>query len=414
MDRPLDSGTVNTKKRKRFVQVGLVLAGIIAIYFILSAWITPSLSRSEIRTAFVEQGNIEGSISATGTVIPKFEQTIASPGETRLIAVKKRPGEFVKKGESILDLDRSGLTLLLDRTEKDLSLKANQRKQLQLDMEKTLTGLTAQLKIKDLQLQYNESKTKQSIRLFELGAVSKEQLDQVKLDEQIARIEREDLDTTVTNTKQSLQNQLDGITTEFQTLRKEKNDVARQLDLLACKAGQDGVVTWVNDVIGSSIKSGDVIARVADLSSYMVEANVSDIHAAQLSVGMIARIHANDLTISGKILTVYPTIENGIARIALTLDDAANKSLRPNLRVDVYLVTNKHDSTMKIKKGPFVNGDGEQFVYVVRDGVARKTPVTIGLVNFDEVEIASGVSPGDEIIISDMNDYKHLSQLKIH
>ena len=78
------------------------------------------------------------------------------------------------------------------------------------------------------------------------------------------------------------------------------------------------------------------------------------------------------------------------------------------------MTTNKRDSTLKVKKGPFVNGEGEQELFIIRGNEALRVPVKIGIMNFNEVEIAAGVSAGDEVIISDMAEYKHLSQIKIH
>jgi HlyD family secretion protein len=414
MDRPLDNQTIFKRRRRRIIQLVLLIGGIIALFFILSAWISPTLNRNEIQTAIVERGSIEGSVSATGMVVPKLEQAISSPGETRLLAVRKRPGELVKKGDPLLDLDRNELTLTLDRTEKELALKANLQNQLRLDIQHTLLDLESQLRIKELQYQYLGSKTKQSQKLLDLGAISKEQMEQALLDERIASIEQDDLKLSIKNTGESLQNKLDGLTTEYNTLLKEKADVQRQLEMLSCKAGQDGVVTWIIEQVGASVHRGDIIARVADLNSYQVEATVSDIHASHLIVGMPARIRVNDLTISGKIQTVYPTIENGIAKLVLSLDDAANNALRPNLRVDVSLVTSKRDSTLKVRRGQFINSEGRQDVFIVYGSLARRMPVKIGVTNFDEVEILEGVAAGDELIISDMNEYKHLSQIKIH
>ncbi|MBI1805891.1 MAG: efflux RND transporter periplasmic adaptor subunit [Ignavibacteria bacterium] len=414
MDRPIDTHVLQRMRRHKLLQVSLLLGGILALFFLLSAWIRPSIDRKDIQTALVQRGAIEGTISASGSVVPKFEQAISSPGETRLLAMRKKPGEYVKKGDPLLDLDRSEFTLALERTERELSLKANRQIQLKLDINRTLNDLRGQLDIKDLRLQYLHSKSEQGDKMFTLGAIAKDQLEQTKLEERIASIEKKELEQSIQTTKQSLGNQLEGITTEVRTLLQEKDDFRRQLDLLSCKAEQNGVVTWVKDQIGASIHRGEIIARVADLSSYRVEATVSDIHASRLSIGMSAKIRLNDLTISGKIETVYPTIENGIAKVALVLDDASNKFLRPSLRVDVFLITNRHENTLKVKKGQFVNGEGQQEVFVIRGNTAQQVTVKVGVMSFDEIEIAEGLSEGEEIIISNMNEYKHLSQIKIH
>lgn len=414
MDRPIEPHILRKRRDKRLLQGGILLAGLAGLFLLASAWISPSVARRDIQTAFVAAGSIDGSISASGTVVPAFEQAISSPGESRLLSVRKRPGEHVSAGDVLLDLDRSELALSLERTEKELSLKANRQQQLRLDIDRALEDLKGQLAVKVLRLEFLRSKSVQSDKMLELGAISKDQMEQTKLEERIAGIEREKLEQSIQNTGESLDNQLDGITTEVGTLHKERTDIRRQLELLACKAGRDGVVTWVKEEIGSSIHRGEIIARIADLSSYLVEATVSDVHAARLTVGMPATIRANDLAIAGKIQTVYPAIENGIAKLALTIDGASNASLRPNLRVDVSLITSRRDSALTLKKGPFVNGAGERAVFRISGGVAIRVPVKLGVMNFTDVEILDGLSAGDEVIISDMDDYRHLSQIKIH
>src|SRR5262249_36101273 len=163
------------------------------LFFLLSAWIRPSVDRRDIQTAIITRGSIEATISASGVILPSMEQAMSSPGETRLLSLRKKPGETVRKGESILDLDRNELSLTLEKTEKEFSLNGNQRTQLKLDMQRTLNDLQGQLSIKTLRVQYLKNKSEQSEKMFTLGGISKDQLEQTRLEERIATIEREDL-----------------------------------------------------------------------------------------------------------------------------------------------------------------------------------------------------------------------------
>jgi len=52
------------------------------------------------------------------------------------------------------------------------------------------------------------------------------------------------------------------------------------LQLAMMHADRDGVVTSIVEDAGAMIHKGDVVARIADLSSYRVDATISDIHAA--------------------------------------------------------------------------------------------------------------------------------------
>ena len=173
------------------------------------------------------------------------------------------------------------------------------------------------------------------------------------------------------------------------------------------------MITWVVLETGATIRKGDVIARIADLKSYRVEATTSDIHAKEISVGQKVKAKINDDYLSGFIASVLPTIKDGAMTLAISLEDKTSSLLRANLRVDVLIITSEKDSVLRIKKGPFVNGDGKQNVFVVRGELAIKVPVTIGIANFDTYEVVDGLLEGDEVIISDMRDYLHLSEIKL-
>src|SRR5437016_4451806 len=101
MDRPLDSSIIRKRSRKRFLQIAGVLLLVIAGFVLLSAWISPSVSRSDIRTAIVDRGLVQAAISASGTVVPAYEQSMSSPSESRVLTVLARPGEHLKKGQQI-------------------------------------------------------------------------------------------------------------------------------------------------------------------------------------------------------------------------------------------------------------------------------------------------------------------------
>ncbi len=413
MDRPLDNQTIRRRLNGRIIKVGIVAAGGIAVLLLLSALLRPSLDRDEIRTGIVRRGSIEGTISATGTTVPYFEQVISSPGETRLLSVRRQPGTAVKKGESVLSLDPSELNLALERTGKELALKENEKTQLRLDMERTLNDLAGQLNIKNLRLEYLVSKSAQADKMMTIGAISQDQLDQTKLEQRIAGIEKQDLEKSIQSTKLSLQNRLEGITAETRTLLKEKEDLHRQKKLLECEADREGVVTWVRDEIGSSIHRGDVVARIADLSNYRVEATLSDVHAAALRPGMAAIVRLNDSTLAGTLETVYPNVENGVVRIIVGLKESSNPSLRPNLRVNVSLITSSKAGALILPKGPYLTGGNRQEIFVIDGGSAIRRTVTSGVIGFDAVEIIDGLAEGDEAIISEMDEYSNVTEIKI-
>jgi HlyD family secretion protein len=185
------------------------------------------------------------------------------------------------------------------------------------------------------------------------------------------------------------------------------------LDLAKTRADRDGVLTWALSQEGVAIRKGDVIARLADLGSFRVEATVSDVHARRLAAGLPVTVKVNDDTLEGTVAAVLPTIQNGAMTLQVALKDPSSALLRSNLRVDVGIVTASKPRVVRIRRGPFASGEGVQQVFVIRGDRAVRTPVELGLSSFDQFEVVRGLVPGDEAIISDMNDYTRLKEVRI-
>jgi HlyD family secretion protein len=413
MDRPLDETFRKQQIRKRVMQGGVALAVVVAIFIWVPDWISPSLNSNRIRTAKVDRGAIEATITASGTVVPEFEQVIPSPIETRVLKILKSPGAKLSRGEPIFELDVSATTLALEKLNDQIALKENEQKRLKIDLDKTLHDLQTQLQIKKLKLEFLQAKTAQEKKLFEIGGSSKEQMRQTKLEEDIAGLELQQLEVSIRNTQQSLQNQLERVATELRILQNERHEVRQQLEQASTKAEREGVLTWAISQEGATVRKGETLAKIADLNAFRVEATVSDVHATRLAVGLPVKVKINEDYLTGTVASILPTIQNGIITLNANLDDKSSKLLRPQLRVDVFIITAHQDHALRLKKGPFVNGEGSHEVFVIRDGVAYKTPVRIGLASFDQYEVVEGLSEGDEVIISDVRDFIHMKEIKV-
>jgi len=413
MDRPLDETFRQQQIRKRVIQGSVALAVIAGIFIWLPGWISPSVSRNRIRTAKVDRGPIEATITASGTVVPEFEQVIPSPIETRVLKILQSPGAKLTKGEPILELDVSVTTLAFEKLNDQIMLKENEQKRLKIDLEKTITDLQTQLQIKKLKLEFLKSKTEQQQKLFEIGGSSKEQMRQTKLEEDIAELELQQLGISIRNTQQSLQNQLEGVATELRILQNEREVVQNQLNQASTRAERNGVLTWAVSQEGATIRKGEVLAKIADLNAFRVEATVSDVHATRVAVGLPVKVKVNEDFLMGTISSILPTIQNGIVTLQARLADKSSKLLRSNLRVDVFIITAQKENALRLKKGPFVNGEGEHEAFVIREAVAYKTPVHIGLAGFEQYEVIDGLVEGDEVIISDTRDFIHMKEIKV-
>jgi HlyD family secretion protein len=329
-----------------------------------------------------------------------------------VLRILQRPGAHLKRGDPVVELDISESVLALDKVVKDLKIKENQQTQARLTLEKSLVDLDGRLEVKALELQSAQARLEADQQLFKEGLYSREALRRSELAVKQAQIELTQLRQERSNAEKAAGVQLEGLALERGSLDKEAAQAQRVLDLSTTKSDRDGVLTWVLSQEGALVRRGDVIARIADLSSFRVDASVSDVHAGRLRTAMPVIVRFNDVDLPGTVSEVFPTVENGVLRFTVTLAEPSHAGLRPSLRTDVLVITDRKARALRVKRGPFADNDARQ-AFVVRGDRAVRVPIQLGLAGADDVEVVSGVSEGDEVIISDMKDYLHLSEVRI-
>jgi HlyD family secretion protein len=413
MDRPLDAAFVKRRNRRRAVLLVACLTATSAVFAWGPGLIRPTLRRSAIRTARVDRGPIEAVITASGSVLPEVERVLSSPVDARVLRILQRPGSKVSPGDAIVELDLSGAKLAVDEVDQQLALKANQQAQTRLGLESRLIALESQRKVKDLSHQTLTAQLQRKQQLHRQGLVSDEDLQAGELLTAQARIELKQIEEETRAARTATKAQIEGLALEMATLRKQRAEAARKLSLGTMRADRSGVVTWTVNEEGAAVRNGDVIARLADLASFRVEATVSDVHAQRLTVGLPVAVKAGEATVKGTVSNVLPTIQDGALTFGVVLAEKSHPALRSNLRVDVLVVLGRKEQALRIRKGPAVEGEGRQPLFVVRDGRAVRTDVRLGLTGFDACEVVEGLQEGDEVVLSDMSEYRHLAEVRI-
>lgn len=411
MDRELPQ---EYSRRRKRILIFRIISGIVALVvalWLLRIGLNPALRRSQIRIATAEIGEIEDVLSAQGIVIPEFEKVITSPIESKILQIYLKTGEQVPRGTAILELDRTNLQAELDQQNDELALKINRKTQLQLTVERSLIDLKSQHDIKELRIRFLESRFAVQEQLLEIGVGIQEEMDQARLNLEIAQRELQQLEEHINNAEKSLISNLTELDLDIQIQKKTVNTLIRQLQQAEARSDRDGVLTWVPDDIGASVQPGEVIARIADLNSYLVEARISEIHAACLETGMPVKVEINEEYLGGRISSINPKIENGIITFMVELDEKTDTRLRHNLRTDVSVITERKNDIVRLKNGPFVNGPGIQDIFVVRGNLAQRRTVRIGSTNLDFVEVLEGLQAGEQVIISDMEHQLHRREI---
>jgi HlyD family secretion protein len=375
--------------------------------------VRPGVRRGEIRTARVERGAVEATISATGTVVPAYEHVITSPIESRVTRILLKPGDALEEGRPILQLDTQETSAALEKLDDQISLKENEREQALLDHARQKTALRTRREIKALELQSREYEAARCRKHFDEGLFSQDEVRQAETEAERVRIELRQIDESLANLEGTLERDLQGLELELAILRKDRAETGRRLELATAASDHPGVLTWVLPSEGMAVRRGDELARVADLSAFRVEATVSDVHASRILPGLPVLVQSADLRLEGTVSAVRPMVENGVITLDVALAERSHPGLRQNLRVDVRIVVERVEDCLRIPRGPYMTPDGTRAVFAIRGDRALRTPVRFGITNIDFYQILEGLEEGDEVIVSDMSDHMHVTEVKL-
>ena len=268
-------------------------------------------------------------------------------------------------------------------------------------------------KIKLLNISKLRADLEDAKRLEKVGGGTKEDITRAENALKIAELEKQQLENDLSYNRQSMGASLRETELGAQIESKNLQELQHKLTMADIVADRKGVLTWVNENIGSSVNEGEMLARVADLGSFRIEGSCSDVYADQLKAGLPVIVKVNDTNLRGLITQVKPAVKDGVIGFVVQLDNAKNESLRPNMKVDVYVVTTRSPNTLRVANGPTFTGKRKQYVYVVDKDVAHRREVEVGLSNFDFVEIKNGLKPGEKVILTDMNQCENLEEITI-
>lgn len=414
MDTLIEAEVNAKRKKKKFLWLLISIAILVTCVWLLRYYFNPSLKESDFTTAKVEKGLVENTINASGEVLPEFEEILASPINASIKNVLMDAGNKVQKGQSILTLDKSVTQADYEKLQFQMESKQNEISKLKLDLEKSFFDIKSNNSIKQLRISNLKDAVTSAKRLLKAGGGTKEDVERAELDLKVAELEKQQLENEIKSKQQTMKIEIKEAEIALAIQRNDFNSLKRKLDLAAIVATRAGVITWVNKNIGASIREGEALVRIADLSGFKVAGSMSDNQLDKIHNNMPAVIRISDAQLRGTIINISPAVSNGIVSFDIQLDQKDSKELRPNQKVDVFLVTATRNGVLRIANGPAFTGANEQEVFVVNNGVAESRTIKTGLSNFDYVEILSGLKVGDEVITSDMKNFKNTKKITIN
>jgi RND family efflux transporter MFP subunit len=302
----------------------------------------------------VRLGNIRAAISATGLVgaLPGATFSVVAIQPARIAEITKDVGDPVKSGETLVRFEFPSLRA--QTAVNEAAVKA------------------ADLRVQQAQLAHGRIKM-----LIGKGAASRSELEEA--DRELAAAEGE-----LALAKAAL-SAIEG---------QGRNTIIR--------APFDGVVTERRHNPGDAVRADDTdpILRLIDPKQVQVIVTVPVADTARFVVGATARTIAEGQTRPDLLrVATRPVPEAGAKTVDVTLAFDTPTELRPGTQVGVEIDAEQRSNVPLVPAIAVLKDNPDQPVVVVAAGnIAQRRPIVIGLVDAENIEILSGLKPGELII----------------
>ncbi len=395
------TGRAALLRRYRWPAV-IALLLVLGIGFAARTWLNASRSidGSRVRIAAVTRGDLVRDIAADGKVIAANSPVLYAIS-AGTVTLKVVAGDVVKQGQELAVIDSPELRSKLAQEQATLAGLEAEASRASLDATLARAKSRKDTDQAGIERTAAERDLQRYQRGFEGGAVPAIDLARAQ-----DAMKKADMELANARTDARLQGQGADLDARNKRLLAERQravvaEVQRQVDALTLRAPFDGQVGQVQATQHTNVIANAPILGVVDLSRFEIEIKVPESFARDLAIGMPAQLTSGSgQPFAGEISAVSPEVVGGEVNARVRFVDQQPGGLRQSQRMSTRILLDTRKDVLKVERGPFIEQSGGRYAYVLDGSTAVRRPVQLGVSSLGEVEVVSGVQPGDRIVVS--------------
>ncbi len=360
-----------------------------------------------VEAAHPRIGSISESVEADAILAPLSQAAISPRISAPIRAEYVQRGAHVRRGQLLLTLESRDLQgNALDSKGAVLSAQANYKATTQATVPEAV--IKAQQEVAQLKVAYEVAQrtTAERQKLYREGALSGRDADtavaaeaQAKAAYKTARSHAEGVaNTTRITDAQTAEGQLTSAKGRLQ-------NAEAQVSYTNLRSPIDGLVTDRPLFPGETATAGTAVITVMNTSSLLAKLHLAQATAQKLTLGHKAEVQVPGIQdpIEATVSFISPALDAGSTTVEVWLKlPNADGRLKVGTPVHASIIGTTINNALQVRAASIVPGqDASAAVMVIgSDGAAHRKPVSVGIRTATSVQILSGVSLADEVIIS--------------
>ncbi len=301
----------------------------------------------------LQRGSIESVLRFSTNLEAETEVEVYSEASRQVTRLLVEEGDYVRKGQLLLELQRDEQVSALERVESQL---------------------------KKAQRDYDRQK-----RLFDQELISEQAYSEATYD--------------------------------LEQLLIAKADAERDISYTSVKAPISGMLTQRMVSLGDHVQNNAHLFSIVDFNSIVARIFVPEKELSRLSIGQSARLMAQaqgeDTVQKGAIQRIAPVVDSRSGTVKVTLSVPRDAGLRPGMYVEVELVAETDPEALLLPKRALVYDEDQTYVFRVQGGTVERVLVRPLIEERDFVKIGPELSPGDNVVVAGQAGLKDGAKVRV-
>ncbi len=358
-----------------------------------------------IQVAVAQKTRLHRIVSAEGVLFPinqaNLVPKISAPVQSFLV----QRGDHVHKGQLLAVLENRDLTAATSESrdlyhQAEATFENTRSAAMPDDLIKARSDTAAAKQALDSAQRLYDNR----VALLKEGALAQKLVDDAK----VALVQAQSTYDTAQQHLTSLETvgrpaQIRGSQAQVDAAKAHYESAAAQSSYAEVRSPVNGLVSDRPINLGEMASSSSALFSIVDISRVVARSNIPVGDAAAIRVGRPATIKGPGGELKGKVSVVSPAVDANTTTVQVWVE-AANpgEAFKPGVTVQVAIDSGDVPDAVAVPIAALLASDdgGEKVMIAGSDSKAHEQKVEIGVRDGDEVQILSGVKPGDQVITS--------------
>jgi RND family efflux transporter MFP subunit len=416
MDVLMDLPRAGIRPRSRRTAIAAAVAVVLAAITLGARWVghrAPIAARDQLWIAAVQRGPLTLSVRGQGTLVPTEFRWASAPVAARVDRVLVQPGVSVAADTVLLELanpDAELAALVADRdvgqAEAELARLAAQLDGARLAQESAVAGLDSDVAMARRRATIDTAMAQKGVIADLESLESSDRAGQLS-----GRLVFEQ--RRLGALRRGNTAQLAAQRAQLDQLRALAEFRHRQLGALHVRAGQAGVVQQIAAEVGQSVAAGAPLAKIVVPDRLRARLRIPELSMRDIAPGLAATVDTRTGVVTGEVERIDPAAQNGTVTVDVKLTAALPKGARVDQNVDGVIELARTGDVLHVARPAIGDAHQSAKLFVVSGGEARRVVVAFGRASEKDIEIASGLAAGDQVVLSDMSRWDGVDRLRV-